>query len=211
MMQHNLDPAVARGHNSLAMACLLGLGLILASAVQADAAACADASVTNPHMAATTPTSDFVLHDDGTATHVPTGLMWQRCSQGRVWDGQAGRCTPGIDLELTWFAAHRYVEEVNANGGPAGHDDWRLPNLNEFESIAELACWNPGINTEVFPDIYFGGNERYWSSSPFSQAPSGTSSAWTAQFSDGGLIDISLWSTNRILLVRDADPVAPDD
>lgn len=203
----NSHPAAGCGHRLARASLLLCATAMLASG--AAAGECASDELTNSSMAATTPTADFVLHDNGTATHKPTGLMWQRCTTGRVWNGQTERCEPGIDLDLDWFAAHRYVATLNDEGGVAGYTDWRLPNLNEFESIAELRCWNPAINTEVFPDIHFGGNERYWTASPFSHDPLGTSSAWTAQFSNGGLVSISLWSRNRLLLVRDAEADSP--
>jgi hypothetical protein len=35
----------------------------------------------------TRPTSDYALNGDGTVTHVPTGLVWQRCPKGQVWTG----------------------------------------------------------------------------------------------------------------------------
>jgi len=41
----------------------------------------AGAQICNDAITASTPTSDFTLHGDGTATHVPTGLMWKRCAE----------------------------------------------------------------------------------------------------------------------------------
>jgi len=36
------------------------------------------------------PDTDDVAYGDGTVTHTPTGLMWQRCAVGQNWTGNSG-------------------------------------------------------------------------------------------------------------------------
>ena len=49
------------------------------------------------------PTSDYVDHSDGTVTHIPTGLMWQRCAVGQTLSSTGG-CT-GTAGYYTWDQA----------------------------------------------------------------------------------------------------------
>ncbi|MDP2902124.1 MAG: hypothetical protein Q8N96_03325 [Methylovulum sp.] len=38
----------------------------------------------------TTPTSEFIINNDGTVTHKTTGLTWMRCAMGQT--GRVGTC-----------------------------------------------------------------------------------------------------------------------
>ena len=138
---------------------------------------------------ATTPESNFTVHDDGTATHNSTGLMWTRCSLGQNWDGKT--CS-GPPANFTWAKA------LQAGNGFefAGYVDWRLPNKNELESIVEERCYSPAINISVFPDTPFA---YFWSSSsyaPFSQG------AWSADFGFGSVEASDKNGSIHVRLVR---------
>lgn len=104
-------------------------------------------------------TADFVDNRDGTVTHKRSGLIWMRCSLGQTWNGADCQGEP---IKLLWREALQKVEEINAGGGYANHSDWRLPNIKELDSIAELQCYGPAINLEVFPGT---PPYRFWSSS----------------------------------------------
>lgn len=91
---------------------------------------------------------EFIVHDNGTVNHLPTGLIWKQCLEGLT-----DNCTVGEKLSLNWQQALEQVETVNANGGFAGHSDWRLPNPKEVMSIMELGCFRPAINLSVFPNM----------------------------------------------------------
>ncbi|MDO8943993.1 MAG: hypothetical protein Q7U75_12470, partial [Desulfobacterales bacterium] len=54
------------------------------------------------NIPASTPSADFILHRDGTATHKRTGLIWMRCALGTQWDGNT--CT-GVAAEYEWQPA----------------------------------------------------------------------------------------------------------
>ncbi len=117
-------------------------------------------------------TQDFTLHDDGTVTHKPTGLMWMRCSLGQSWDGSF--CT-GISLSYSWINALAAAQSHSF----AGHSDWRLPNKNELASLIERRCSDPAINSVVFPNT---PSTWSWSSSPYAADPNG---AWGVVFLHG--------------------------
>jgi hypothetical protein len=63
----------------------------------------------------------FVDNGDNTVTDNATGLMWAQDDSG------AG---------MNWEAALAWVEQVNAQNY-LGHDDWRLPNAKELQSIVD--------------------------------------------------------------------------
>lgn len=119
-------------------------------------------AVCNANAVATTPDSDFTIHNDGTVSHKKTALMWKVCSEGQTWS--AGACI-GSATRHTWDTALQVSESLNISGGypsSPNYRDWRLPNLKELKSIAELKCYSPAINETVFPSTAF---HWYWSSS----------------------------------------------
>lgn len=119
----------------------------------------------------TTPTGRFTDHGDGTVTDTETGLMWAKCPQGRT----GTTCASGILQSLNWEDALLSAEASTL----AGYGDWRMPNIKELSSIAELRCGNPAANLAVFPNT---PNTEMWSSSP---SASNASAAWTVQFITG--------------------------
>jgi len=64
--------------------------------------------------------NQFVDNNDGTVTDLATGLMWQKT------DSQQG---------LNWKNALQYSKDLTL----AGHDDWRLPNAKELQSIVDYS------------------------------------------------------------------------
>lgn len=109
------------------------------------------------NIPATAPATRFDVNDDGTVIDRKLHLMWARCSVGQRW--QQGQCQ-GQATQLTWrdalnSAAHEFF---------AGHRDWRLPDVHEFSSLAELRCRQPAINLAVFPGT---PAVDYWTSTPF--------------------------------------------
>jgi pimeloyl-ACP methyl ester carboxylesterase len=78
-----------------------------------------------------------------------TGLMWPK-------NGNLSNSTKN------WNNAIDYVGTMNSGGGLCGHSDWRLPNVNELESLfngsSNTATW---LNSQGF--MYVNMN-FYWSS-----------------------------------------------
>lgn len=156
-------------------------------------------AVCNNSVPATTPDSDFTLHNDGTVTHNTTGLMWMRCSLGQSWDGST--CS-GSPRAYTWANALSAAQSHEF----AGYSDWRLPNKNELESIVEERCVSPAINTDIFPGAPSGW---FWSSSPYVGWSYG---AWDVDFGFGGSVhNVNKDYGNGVRLVRAVQTSGPDD
>jgi hypothetical protein len=115
-------------------------------------------------------------------TDLQTGLIWQRCSVGKSWDGTtcSGRATTHNWSEALAMAA----------------DDWRLPNIKELMSIAETACVEPAVNLTVFPAT---ASSEYWSSSPSAYS---SNSAWYVEFVYGYDFMHSKGTDKYVRLVR---------
>jgi hypothetical protein len=64
--------------------------------------------------------NDFVEHRDGTITDRATGLTWQQADSGRG---------------MNWPDALAYAEQLELGG----HNDWRLPNAKELQSLVDYA------------------------------------------------------------------------
>ena len=108
----------------------------------------------------------------GTATDFTTGLVWMRCSQGQRWTGE--RCS-GEARAVSWTEAQHSLDALNRQSGHAGHNDWRLPNQDELNTLVVCAMdlrgtlnadgsggacqrtWQqPTLDQRVFPDTPVG-------------------------------------------------------
>jgi len=145
-------------------------GALLVSALSLPAAWAADCVNETATIPFSTPTSDFTLNPDGTATHHQTGLIWDRCAFGQT----GADCSGGAVGALAWKVALQSVAAENSNSYK-GHNDWRMPNIKELLSIRELRCFNPHINTTVFPNA---PNANYWTSTVLAH---GATSAWVVE------------------------------
>lgn len=101
----------------------------------------------------------FVVNADGTVTDAATGLTWDRCAWGQVWDGAT--CT-GQALTLDWQQALQASVAANA-AAHAGQTDWRVPNVRELESLLDFARFDPALDTGAFPNA---PPTRHWTATP---------------------------------------------
>jgi Protein of unknown function (DUF1566) len=97
----------------------------------------------------------YVENGDGTVTDVKTQLMWLQCAEG-----QEGPDCAGQVLQYTWDLAMRIPTNLNQHGGFAGYQDWRLPTLDELQSLIRTDE-TPTICSEAFPRA---PGELFWSS-----------------------------------------------
>lgn len=147
---------------------------------------------------ATTPKSQFILYDDGTATDTTTNLMWARCTQQYTWDGST--CIENADLDqLEWEDA--LLETIPPTS--SSYTNWRLPNIRELASIVERACEEPAINSIVFPNhpATSGFLAYVWSSTP--QRSTNGDMSMAVAFGDGTVASFFRSDPNSVRLVRD--------
>jgi Protein of unknown function (DUF1566) len=97
----------------------------------------------------------YVENNDGTVTDVKTHLMWMQCAQGQV-----GPQCEGVVLQYTWDLAMRIPETLNKRGGFAGYTDWRLPSVQELQSLVRMDS-HPTICLDAFPNA---PETLFWSS-----------------------------------------------
>jgi len=97
-------------------------------------------------LAASTPTSNFIGQGE-VVTDNHTSLSWMRCAVGQQW---SGKTCEGEPTTLTWQEAMAIVAKVNQEG-LGGYNDWRMPLVPELASIVERQCFNPRMNTAIFP------------------------------------------------------------
>jgi hypothetical protein len=80
----------------------------------------------------------YVDNGDGTITDARTGLMWEKQSDDGSLNDQ--------DDMYTWADAFAVkIAGLNAGSGFAGYTDWRLPNVNELQTILNYAAVNPSV------------------------------------------------------------------
>ena len=147
------------------------------------------------------PIPRFTNHGDGTVTDHLTGLMWMENGN------YAG-------TRLEWKETLNELVYVN-NGTYQnfGYNDWRLPNINELESLINYGAPDPAawLNTQGFFNAQ-AGNSSYWSSTMDVQYPD--TLAWAVRFLDGRIQSLPLSGTgdgrNYVWLVRSGQTSNPD-
>lgn len=133
------------------------------------------------------PSPRFTENADTTLTDNLTGLAW--APDGNTMPARDGGWdTDGTanDGAVMWHHALDYVAQLNAENY-LGHNDWRLPNVNELDSllnadVPDSAAW---LNSNGFSNVQSG---TYWSSTTSVRA---SFCAWsvTLGFGSGTVLD----------------------
>lgn len=133
----------------------------------------------------TWPTPRFTANTDTTIKDNLTGLIW--APNGNIMPTR----DPGWDTDYTandgrvkWQHALDYVAKLNSENY-LNHTDWRLPTVNELESLvnaneANTATW---LNTQGFTNVQANA---YWSSTTYPEYPI---SAWYVDMDNGYVHD----------------------
>ena len=124
-----------------------------------------------------------------------TGLMWLRNPDGTA---------------RTWTNAVNYCNALDGNSGRGGHNDWRMPNKKELESLVDCQYFGPpipntaGIGQWVEGDPFIGIQpyDSYWSSTAYAAF---TGAAWAISLYDGAFININMTAPRFVWPVRDGN------
>jgi hypothetical protein len=99
--------------------------------------------------------ADYTDNGNGTVTDTVTSLSWQQQDDA---------------IMKTWEQAITYCEGLSLGS----HTDWRLPNIKELKSIADMSRYNPAINP-----LFNTKSSDYWSSTTDVNS---TTYAWYVNF-----------------------------
>lgn len=128
----------------------------------------------------------YLDNGNGTVTDQQTGLQWMRGCLGQSWDGTK---------TYNWDEANQVAKNISF----AGYSDWRLPTIDELESIVEKHN-SPAINHEAFPNT---SASAVWSSSP---SPNGSNGVWCVNFYGGYVTGNYKYGDLHVRLVRSINP-----
>lgn len=127
----------------------------------------------------------YIENLNGTVTDTQTGLMWQQDT------------APGV---MNWNEALTYCRNLAL----AGYSDWRLPDIDELESLVNRA-YVPSINPDFFPDTRVeeeeGDYKGYWSSTTDAD---NINNAWNVLFSYGYAYSYARNTQHYVRAVRTA-------
>ena len=98
------------------------------------------------------PSQRFTDDGNGTLTDNMTGLAWTKDAN------PAGKL-------LNWRSAFDFIADLNRRNY-LGHDDWRLPNINELQSMVDRQLINSAewLNSQGFTNVQ---TSFYWSSTTY--------------------------------------------
>lgn len=131
---------------------------------------------------------------EGLALDTETGLMWLRFAHGQIWQNNT---TEEDGTGVKWETAFEVAKTFNKKGGYFIYTDWRLPTVEELETLVDMSNEKNGnyINTDVFPN-----NIRwFWSASSH---PVFESHAWIIDFLSGHRDYNRKYENGAVRLVR---------
>ena len=129
-----------------------------------------------PHAQADAPACRYAVSADTVPDH-DTCLTWQRAVAASSY---------------TWASAATYCNNLVL----AGPNNWRLPTIQELQTIVDESRVNPAIDTTAFPST---PAQYFWSSSPYA---GDSSDAWVVDFHLGYVYHDDVGYTYRVRCVR---------
>ena len=122
--------------------------------------------------------SSYVDNGNGTVTDTSSSLIWQQATAPNTYN---------------WDQAISYCESLSF----AGYTDWRLPTLNELNTLVDSTQTPPTINQMFFPGTV---SSFYWSSTTSANYAGGV------DFSNGGTSYKEKFYTFYVRAVRGGQP-----
>ncbi len=137
---------------------------------------CADTGEDGEHqIGAALPSPRFTINADSTVTDNLTSLIWAPDANLMVTrDPKFDNDLTVNNGRVTWQHALDYVALLNSESY-LGHNDWRLPNINELESLRDRRYFNPCVSNtngaakcsnsnDPFTNVI---SDDYWSSTSY--------------------------------------------
>lgn len=120
---------------------------------------------------------DFVDAGDGFVYNRGAGQVWQKCAPGQKFE--LCNCR-GDDQQavMNWSDAGKYCAALRDGGRR-----WRLPTIDELQTVIERKKQAPYLNQTLFPS---GGDHRYWSGSEYG---AGMRMVYDYRLGEGDMID----------------------
>lgn len=121
--------------------------------------------------------------------------------------GNAGQPDDGINgndncFDSTRCDTQKYIEDINSFT-LCGHDDWRLPNFRELNTLLHLGKLDSAIDDTHFPNTVLTGTPYYWTTSTTYGSPENVfRHIWVVNFINARLEYIGKWTPHFVRLVR---------
>jgi hypothetical protein len=149
------------------------------------------------------PNPRFTANADTTVTDNLTGLFWPSIGNFIITWRDPGFDNDGVanDGRVTWQHALDYVAKLNAENY-LGYNDWRLPNVNELESLVNSSqsdgvVWlaSQGINFDHWSNLF----SPQWTSTT---ATPNALNAWEIDLYNGTVVFVPKTGLNYVIPVR---------
>ncbi len=137
----------------------------------------------------------FTDNQDGTVTDKLTGLIWL----------QDVSCLGSANWSNALTAVNRLASGQCSLNDDSSAGTWRLPNINELESLIDASTANPALSANhPFQNVSTG---IYWSSTSYYGGVGGSDKAWTLRLSDGRymndtIANVKATATNQVWAVK---------
>jgi hypothetical protein len=138
-------------------------------------------------------TNNFINNGDGTITDTSTGLMWElKDSKDKMPNYENPHDADNI---YSWKDALSLCENLSL----AGYNNWRLPDINELQSIVDYSRYAPAIDPVFSNTVSSYFSSEYWSSTTDTSNPY---RAWRVDFYYGHVLSDDKSSGYYVRAVR---------